>query len=398
MSSSVTLPLAPNVAGIASAIAWLRDHDVPAKRIAGILGIKEGHARQLAFRAQWRVRGVTAAAILESQLRPPVGPFGPVPDELRSRLKVRPKIESWTVRPNPASRRRLNELEEKVEKLGAMFWSGVRHGRGIHRFREVLIEIGRPAHYRRIRILARVRQLLAETYAHVGYSASALEEALTSLLLSRTAYDESQDAHDLEQFAKTTLIVSQTHLLRYEPEQAARYLDLHRDARARISQPLGGEYFRQRGAVAFQSGGEADEEARRNFQSAMTVLAETIEYGQLKEQYEVLNIGTRQMNLLGKVNWEGAMELADYMIHTLPPGEIHISMNVNWAAACGLSTDSPRANLAAAELLDQYRAASVGFGHQATVAWLLSLSPALPRQIRAAWVRRALYENTFKDR
>jgi len=398
MPSSVTLPLRPHVSGIASAVAWLRDHDVPAKRIAEILGITEVHARQLAFRGQWRIRRSRVPALLESQLRPPADPFGPVPDELRRILKVRPKIDSWTVRLNPNSRKRLNDLEEQVEQLGAAFWSGVRYGTGIHRFRDVLSEIGRPAHYRRIRVLARVRQLVAETYAHVGYSSSALEEALTSLLLSRSAYDESQDPHDLEQFAKTTLIVSQTHLLRYEPQQAAYYLNLHRDARARISQPLGGEYFRQRGAVAFQSGRDADEEARRNFQLAMATLAETVEYGRQKERYEVLNIGTRQMNLLGKVNWEGAIELHDYMIKTLSSGEIQISMNINWAAACGFSTDSPQANLAASELLDRYREASAGFGHQATVSWLLSLSLALPRKIRPDWVRRALYENTFKDR
>jgi hypothetical protein len=130
----------------------------------------------------------------------------------------------------------------------------------------------------------------------------------------------------------------------------------------------------------------------------MVVLAETVEYGRLKEPYEILNIGTRQMNLVGKVNWDGALALLDYMEKTLAPGEIHISMNVNWAAACGFSTDSPTANQAACELLDRHRAASVGFGHQATVAWLLGITPALPAKIRPDWVRHALYENTFKDR
>jgi len=185
--------------------------------------------------------------------------------------------------------------------------------------------------------------------------------------------------------------------LRYEPKQSTHYLDIHRDAAARIGQPLGGEYFRQRGVVAFQSGKDADNAALRNFGQAMTELAETVEYGRTKEPYEVLNIGTRQINLLGKINWEGAQELLDYMVATLPVGAIHIPMNVNWAAACGLSIDSPAANTAASELLERYRQASAGFGHQATVMWLLGLSPGLPQQVRREWVRRALYENTFKD-
>jgi hypothetical protein len=387
MARSATLPLTPKVAGLASTVAWLRDHDVPAKEIAALLGITETHARQLAYRGQWRLRDNS----------PPVDAISPVSDEVRESLKIRPKIESWMVKLNPAARTRLTDLEVRVEQFGAGFWSGVRFGAGITQLRELLVEIGRPAHYRRIRLLARVRQILAETYAHAGYSSSAIEQARTSLLLSKAAYDEKQEPYDLEQLAKTALIASQSHLLRYEPKQSTHYLDIHRDAAARIGQPFGGEYFRQRGVVAFQSGKDADNAALQNFGQAMTELAVTVEYGPPKEPYEVLNIGTRQINLLGKINWEGAQELLDYMVATLPAGAIHIPMNVNWAAACGFSTDSPGANTAASELLDRYRQASVGFGHQATVMWLLSLSPALPRQIRADWVRQALYENTFKD-
>lgn len=398
MTGPAALPLRPQVAGLSSAIVWLRDHDLPAKRIAEILGIKNLHARQLAFRGQWRVRRADVPAFLEHPLRPPADPFGEVPDGLREKLKIRPNMDSWTVRLNPAGRVRLNVLEDRVEQLGAAFWSGVRHGVGIDRFREILIEIGRPAHYRRIRVLARVRQLLSETYAHAGYSLSAIEQSLTSLLLSRAACHESGESHDLDQFAKTALILSQAYLLRQEPESAAYYLDLHRDARDRIGAPLGGEYFRQRGVVAFQSGKAFDEEARRNFLRAMTTLAETVEYGRVKQHYQVLNIGTRHMNLLGPVDVDSAFDLVDYMVITLPAGEIPISMNVNWAAACGFSTDSPHAHQDAINLLHQYREASVGFGHQATVAWLLSLTPSLPRNVWPDWVRYALYENTFRDR
>lgn len=306
-------------------------------------------------------------------------------------------MDSWTVTLRPAARTCLDDLEERVEQLGVEFWSGVRHGVGVGRLREILEDVGRPAHFRRIRILARIRQLLAETYAHVGYSRSAIEQALTSLLLSRTAYEESQDPHDLEQFARTALIVSQSHLLRQEPVRATHYLDLHMGARSRIGQPLGGEYFRQRGIVAFQSGKQADDEALRNFTRAMTVLAETVEYGRPRQEHEVLNIGTRQMNLLGKVNWDGSRELVQHMLAKLPPGDIHICMNVNWAAACGFCIGIPQADREASKLLDRYRETTAGFGHQATIAWLLSLSPVVPAKHRADWVRRALYENVFKN-
>ena len=120
------------------------------------------------------------------------------------------------------------------------------------------------------------------------------------MLLSRAAYQNSAETIDLEQFAKTALIVGQAHLLRHEPERARSILDLHRGARERISAPLGAEYFRQRGAGAFQSGPEFNAEAHKYFALAARTLSETIEYGRAKQLYEVLNIGRRQMNLLAR--------------------------------------------------------------------------------------------------
>ena len=391
------LQLRPRVSGLASAIAWLRDHGVAAKRIGNLFEVTELHARQLAFRGRRTERKLKIPTFLEDPFIDPVHSLGPVSDPLRSRLHIRTQMESWGIAPSLPGPR-LTDLEERIEQVGTSFWSGVRHGLGISRFGPLLIEIGRPSHFRRIRLLARLRQMIAETYAHAGYSSSAIEQGLTAMLLSRAAYQDSVDPIDLEQFAKTALIVSQAHLLRHEPEQAKLILDLHKGARERIHAPLGGEYFRQQGAIAFQLGPDLDEKARGYFKRAARTLAATVEHGLQKQLYEVMNIGQRQMNLLGSVNWEASQELLAFMLNTLPSGEIQISMNVNWTAACGLSTDSPSANLSAMEFLGRHSEASVGFGHQATVAWLLRLTPDLPKEIRPLWVRRALYENTFRDR
>ncbi len=395
MSQSHVLALRPRVSGLSSPIAWLRDRDVPVKLIADELEIKELYVRQLAYRGNWRNRQPGILPWLEAQFNSPADPFGTVSDEVRRDLGIRPAIESWTVDIRPPDRTRLGDLEERIEQFGTEFWDGVRFGVGLSRLKAMLIDVGRPARLDRVRAKARIRHLIAETYTHAGYSRSAITEGLAALLLWRAAHEQSHDTHDLEQYARTALIISQSHLLRQEPGRAQHFLDLYQAARNRIDRPLGGEYFRQRGAVAFQNGD--DQEARRNFKSAMKILAETIEYGRPKEEHEVLNIGTRQMNLLTPVNWEDAQKLHNYMVKTLPPADIHISMNVNWAAACGFSIDSPAANRAASELLDRFRDTSVGFGHQATAAWLLKLTPALPARLRADWVRHALYENTFKD-
>jgi hypothetical protein len=392
------LQLRPRVSGLAPAVAWLRNHDVSTKHIAGLLGIKELHVRQLAFRANHPDQQLRISVFLEDPFKPPSDALGTVSDTLRGRLHIRSEIESWTAKLGPIATTQLEHLEDRVEQMSATFWTGVRYGAGIDRFGALLAQIGRPAHFRRIRLLARLRQLIAETYAHAGYSSSAREHGLTAMLLSRAAYHDSAESLDLKQFAKTALIVSQAHLLGHEPEQAGFVLNLYKCAHERTRAPLGGEYFRQRGAVAFQSGPEFDAEARKYFTRATRVLANTVEYGRAKQKCEVLNVGKRQMNLLGPIDWDGSRELLDFMLKELPPGEIPISMNVNWTAACGFSTDSPEANRSASLLLERHLDASVGFGHQATVAWLLSLTPALPKKIRSAWVRRALYENTFRNR
>jgi hypothetical protein len=187
------LQLQPRVSGLAPAIAWLRDHDVPAKRIAELIGVTELHVRQLAFRGSRPEAKLKIPAFLEDSLIDPVDSLGPVADALRKRLHIRPQIESWTAMLSDKSAARLETLEDRVEQVGATFWSGVRHGIGIERFAPLLVEIGRPSHFRRIRLLARLRQLIAETYAHAGYSSSAREQGLTAMLLSRAAYQDSAD-------------------------------------------------------------------------------------------------------------------------------------------------------------------------------------------------------------
>ena len=235
MSEPAILTLNPKVSGLGSAIVWFRDHDLSDIRIGEILGISPGHVRQLAFRDQWRIRRPRILGQLEDLLRPPADPFGPVPDEVRRTLKIRSRYDSEMVKPDRASSLKVEALDDQLDQLGAQFWSGVRYGIGLKRFGNILAQLSSPADYRKIRVLARVRHLLAETYAHAGYSSSAIEEGLASLVLSRAAHDTSGEALDLERYAKTALIVSQGHLLRNEPDRAAHYLDLHRDARLRLA-------------------------------------------------------------------------------------------------------------------------------------------------------------------
>ena len=383
----------PKLAGFDSAIAWLANHDVPASRVAGLFGTNENHIRQLGHRGRRGKQKYVVDPWLVSPVTSPNNPFETPNAAFKQRIGLRK--EEDTVHLYRRDRRRLTELEEKIDLLGREFWRGVRFGAGLQRLRNLRQEIGFVSHVPRIRLRARLEHLVAETHLHVGRSASALQTAFLALHLWRTAWAESQDAFDLRGIARTALLLSQAHLLRHEPDTARGYLDLHEHASSRARSAPGAEFYRQRAVASFQE--HRWDQSCVDFERAASALAVTVEYGRGKERYEVLNIGQRQLNLLTPVNWEGALELLAYMESALSPGDIHRSMNLNWTVACGFATDDPKTHLQAQDLLEKQSALSDGFGHQATVSRLLSLTPALPPNLKADWVRHALYENAFRN-
>ena len=383
----------PEIAGLASAIAWLADRGIAIPVLAHWFETNQNHVRQLLYRGRHGRQKPLVHPWLVSPLTPPKDPFVGPDRRFKEQLGLRKQED--TVHLYRRHRRRIADLEEKIEIAGAQFWGGVRFGTGIKQLRLLRQEIGYVAHVPRIRLRARLEHLIAETHVHLGMSASALDLGLRALHLWRVAWAESQDKADLKDIARTALLLSQAHLLRLEPTQACGYLDLHEHASRSASFPLAAEFHRQRGAMHFQNGDWTH--ARPEFHFAAELLAEVTEYGKSKQLHEVLNIGERQMNLLPPVNWERGLELLDYMESHLSPGDIHRSMNLHWTVACGFATDDPKAHIRAQELLEGGSGLSSGFGHQATIFRLLSLTPDLPLALRADWVRHALYENAFSN-
>ena len=119
-----------------------------------------------------------------------------------------------------------------------------------------------------------------------------------------------------------------------------------------------------------------------------------------KNPAQLLMTGSRHINLLGRIECDRAHEIFAIARETFGETSLEASMTVNWAAACGLSTDSPSAIQEAAELLDTYPSPGPHFGHQSTIRTLLAATPelGLDARMRRIWVRRALYENTSRNR
>jgi hypothetical protein len=159
--------------------------------------------------------------------------------------------------------------------------------------------------------------------------------------------------------------------------------------------PPPADQFRQRGVVLFQAGGQ-DSEARKLFARSAQLLA--AQSGAPSDAHVLL--WASRANLLDPTDWDRAVENLATIGWGFGEDSVEYLGAVNWTAAAALVTDSPSAVLEARTLLAAHKRASGRFGHQATITKLLAITPELglyPR-LRAAFVRRALYENAFRNR
>jgi hypothetical protein len=139
------------------------------------------------------------------------------------------------------------------------------------------------------------------------------------------------------------------------------------------------------------------EEARRSFEKSMVWMEKLKEAG---APVDLLMTGTRHINLIAPINWDGALEMLSAAEKVFGKDSLEYSMNVHWTAACGLATDSRTAHHRAFEIMKKNIPTAQRFGHQATIATLLSITPdlRLSDADRYEWVRHALYENAFRNR
>ena len=378
-------------------MTWLRDRSVSAHEVGEIFGITEGNVRQTIWRYAPSRKITVIPPFLSEPLANPGRIYEPVPALLRRMLGVREHEDSVIL--DREGKRRLSDIEDRVEELGCQFWSGVRYAAGLRRFTELLPQVGYSAHHRRIRLLARIRQIICETHLHSGRAASAINEGLASIHLYRIAFQqlERQSAWktDLEGLGRTARLVAQAYLLRREPDMARHYLDIHQQASEGAGLPPRPEYFHQLATAAFQIG--EDDSVPDNLATAANRLRDIKDDGKPRAEHEIRDIGQRALYLV-RGDWYGSAELLDYALKHYPADDIHISLNVAWTAACGLSKDDSQIANQAIGLLDRYRESAAGYGRQVSMFRLLKLTPRLPKVLRRDWVRHSLYANAFADK
>ena len=380
------------LSGFANDMDWLYRQGMSAAELGELFKTTAVNVRQIIWRSGPHRKKNPVHHFLSQPLSTPASVFDPVPVHLRRMLGVRPH-EDFVIL-DRRSKQRLDRLEETVETLGTQFWSGVRYAAGLPALTGLLPLVGYGAHHQRIRILARLRQIIGENHLHFGRAASAINEGLASIHLYRVAHHESDCQTDLESLARTARLVAQAHLLRREPDLALHYLDIHKNAARAAGAQERPEYFRQLAIAALQK--EEDYACPENLQTAMQKLRDVTDYGIPTTEHEVRDIGERALNLI-RGDWDAGLALLEYMLKCYSPNDIHISLNVAWTAACGFATDDLRIHDQAFELLKRHSDSALGYGRQMSMFRLLELTPRIPLELRRAWARRVLYANALAE-
>jgi len=289
------------------------------------------------------------------------------------------------------------ELAEEVERAEQDFWKSVRSLAGIPRYGELLQRLSERSEEdilaRRLR--ARLKKMIAETYAHAGYVKSAIALATEALDIDLKLYGETESKDDLVNYAKTCLLMSLAHTQREEWKAALEIIERAERAFAAADIPVDPELYRQRAFIFFEQG--KNEEAERLFKTAFQVFPAHREFlGFGPGEHAQHDVGLRPLAVLSG-DFENALENLD-IASAWPAGDIHHAINLNWAIATALLSDSPEAKRFAEENISRATLESRGFGHQATIIRLLAMTPRIPKEHRSDWIRFALNYNAYRNR
>lgn len=365
------------------AIRWQFERNVPVALIARLFGKAQASIPVIAWRdANRLLPQKVERALAEIQA------VGLSADRILADAKVEDDIDI------PSG---INFLEEQLDSFGRNFWAKVRGHSGAKELGVLLRRVSRPS-WENIslrRAQAHLYHLLAEIYLHAGCCRSSLVFGRRAIGSEQQLYKETLSKDELFKLGKTSLLISQALINRSEYSEALPWIIRSKQAFEAGSYQVDPEHYKQLATVQLHQG--AMDQAERNYVRAGKLLS-GYRHKPNVTAAEVKDIGERHLNLLGKLNWEKAFELKEFALHAWPSDDIHKALNVNWAAAVALMTDSPEATKAAIDLLHQKASLSRGYLHPETVTELLLMTPKLPRSLRSEWAKFSLHYNAFRNK
>ena len=384
---------APRLSGFGPSIAFLLALGMPAKRLAEIFGTNLNYIYVLAHRGRI-ARSQPVTPTEELHIKTDIDPSDD--DQLldaKKALSIRAEEDGVELTPRKATR--LDWLESKMEEI-------ISTGRNTYRFlpssrslQALKPHIGYSSESNRLRLAAKLYQHLAWFYSHSGFTSSSIAEATYSIGLYGIVYQNTGDKDALRELGGSCLIRSNSVLIQGYADVALRTLNLSRQATLAANVELNSEFFQQSGVALFQD--REDSMAKRMFERA----TKTTPDSDVKNGTMTLKMASdRFLNLIAAPlpRFDDELVLLKEAKKVYGKDSLEAAMCVHWAAACGLCTDSPQAQLLALDLIEGNNRNAARFGHQATIAKLLPIALELPADKRARWVRFALYQNAYRSR
>lgn len=377
--------LIPDLSEFRFAIEWLMNVGVSSPRLATLFGTSAENIRQLKYSAPRHREPSLIAFVPDLDLVPSTNIHRGV--GIRSHREI--------LRRSTKASPTLNWLAEQVDTRFESNQQQYQFLRGAHSLLLLKQKLGHVSEGRRLAMAGVLEQKIAWFFVHSGFTRSAVNHASRSLWLLQAAYYRLGRQDDVREFIKALLILSHANLLAGRPTAALQLLDIGRHAADSIGAQPGSDYYRQRGVAFYQLGSTHDDEAKEMFTRSEQQMSRL---GEARNEAQAMMTGSRYVSLLHRPDWENALQVLETVEGTFGSRSIETSITRHWTAACGLLTDDDKLRQQAREIIGEAGTTASQFGHQATISKLLSITPelGLSRGLQALWIRKALYQNTFR--
>jgi hypothetical protein len=293
-------------------------------------------------------------------------------------------------------RKRLESFENRLQSQFGEYAKAEHFAVGVQALRNFLPYVANAAHPEVLRLKALVNQHIAWLLVHDGQSESAIHYAREAMASALAAFDHSLgDRRFLKEYGEAALITSNAMLTAHRPDEALQVLSEADAAVLAREGKIGSEHYRLSGTALFQK--NEDEAATKQFGNARSAAEQT----GYEHPVQLQMTSERQMNVLNPSKGiSRAFELCEGAKQYFGAGSIEHVMTVHWAAAAVFSSDSQADAEQAIELLREVQVPARAFGHQATINFLLSITPSLqlPLPKRTPWIRFLLYENSARSK
>jgi hypothetical protein len=383
----------PRLPGFAPAIASLLALGLPAQRLAELFGTNSNYIYVLAHRGRLdRSHRIAAGEEVNSK----TAIVSLMDDQvLEAKRALRIRAEEDGVELTRRKAVKLTWLESQMEEIVSTGRNSYRFLQAAGALQALKPYIGYASESNRLRLAAKLHQHLAWFYSHSGFTSSSIAEATYSIHLYEIVYHNTEDKDALRELGGSCLIGSNSRLIQGQAEAAIATLSVAQEATLAADVALNSEYFQQSGVALFQA--RQDVTAKKMFECAMRTTPDS----DVKNETMTLKMASdRFLNLIAAPfpRFDDELMLLNEAKKSFGEDSLEAAMCVHWAAACGLCTDSPRAQALALDLILENQSNAARFGHQATIAKLLPIALELPVRKRAPWVRFALYQNAYQSK